>query len=308
MSPIGNIAKPETGAETLVRARERAALIPDLLIEARRVSNTVISGWHGRRKRGIGENFWQFRPYLAGDTSARIDWRRSARDDHLYLRDHEWEAAHTVWLWADNSPSMLYKSESAMVAKQSRALVLVLALAEILSRTGERVGWPGLTRPITARNAAERLATELSLHNAKAGFPDTQGVQRFSDLVLISDFLDPIEETLARIDQIAKRGTRGHLVHIVDPAEEYFPYRGRTEFSDPETGERLTSGRAENLADQYKRLFAARIETLRERTTRLGWSHIVHHTDKPASTALVALHSRMTGDPGYFGASKSGGQ
>jgi hypothetical protein len=28
----------------------RAALVPDLLVEARRIVNTVIAGWHGRRK------------------------------------------------------------------------------------------------------------------------------------------------------------------------------------------------------------------------------------------------------------------
>ena len=93
------------------RARRlRASLVPDLLVEARRIVNTVIAGWHGRRRRGIGENFWQFRPYVEGEAMSRIDWRRSARDDHTYVRDREWEAAHTVWLWADPSPSMLYKS------------------------------------------------------------------------------------------------------------------------------------------------------------------------------------------------------
>ena len=124
----------------------------------KRIANTVISGWHGRRKRGIGENFWQFRPYIDGESLSRIDWRRSARDDHTYVRDREWEAAHTIWLWADLSPSMMYKSKGATVSKESRALVLMLALAEILARSGERIGWPGVMDPFSARNAAERLA------------------------------------------------------------------------------------------------------------------------------------------------------
>ena len=143
--------------------------MPDLLVEARRIVNTVIAGWHGRRKRGIGENFWQFRPYVDGEAMSRIDWRRSARDDHTYVRDREWEAAHTVWLWADPSPSMLYKSTGATVSKESRALVLILALAELLSRSGERIAWPGLTDPFTARNGAERLAAHLIARRRPAG-------------------------------------------------------------------------------------------------------------------------------------------
>ena len=107
---IGNLAPRYTGADILARSRARAALIPDLLVEAGRVANNVFSGWHGRRKRGIGENFWQFRHYVHGETMAAIDWRRSARDDQLYVRDREWQAAHTIWLWVDESPSMLCQS------------------------------------------------------------------------------------------------------------------------------------------------------------------------------------------------------
>ena len=112
MARIGEVQAPAATRDALARGRLRASLVPDLLVEARRIVNTVIAGWHGRRKRGIGENFWQFRPYVEGDSS-RIDWRRSARDDHTYVRDREWEAAHTVWLWADPSPSMLYTQVGA---------------------------------------------------------------------------------------------------------------------------------------------------------------------------------------------------
>ena len=174
MSAIGESVAPVVTRDALARARLRASLVPDLLVEARRVVNTVIAGWHGRRKRGIGENFWQFRPYVEGEAVSRIDWRRSARDDHTYIRDREWEAAHTVWLWADPSPSMLYKSQSATVSKESRALVLILALAELLSRSGERIAWPGLTDQFTARNGAERLAlgsTDRLDFSAKARWP-----------------------------------------------------------------------------------------------------------------------------------------
>ncbi|MEC9343798.1 MAG: DUF58 domain-containing protein, partial [Pseudomonadota bacterium] len=111
----------------MARARARASLMPDLLVEAHRVANNVFAGWHGRRKRGVGEDFWQFRHYVTGENMAAIDWRRSARDDSLYVRDREWQATHMVWLWADESPSMLFKSETALVAKQSRALVLAFA-------------------------------------------------------------------------------------------------------------------------------------------------------------------------------------
>jgi uncharacterized protein (DUF58 family) len=298
MALIGEATAPATTSDALARGRSQAALVPYLLVEARRVVNTVIAGWHGRRKRGIGENFWQFRPYVEGDAISRIDWRRSARDDHTYIRDREWEAAHTVWLWADNSPSMLFKSATAQVSKESRALVLILALAELLSRSGERIAWPGLTDPFTSRNGAERLASHLLHAPQRPARPDLDPVRRFSDIVLVGDFLDPVEETRAWLEVLAERGARAHLVEIADPAEESFPYAGRTEFRDPETGVRLTAGRAEMLREDYAQLYKARREELSRWATRLGWSYTVNHTDRPASEALVRVHLALTADAG----------
>jgi uncharacterized protein (DUF58 family) len=301
MAPVGEAIAPVAPRDALARARLRASLVPDLLVEARRVVNTVIAGWHGRRRRGIGENFWQFRPYVEGETVARIDWRRSARDDHTYIREREWEAAHTVWLWADPSPSMLYQSRAASVSKESRALVLALALAELLSRGGERIAWPGLTDPFTARNGAERIAGRLAHASALAPRPDLAGVRRFSDVVIASDFLDPPDEIRDWLDPLARRGVRAHLIEVADPAEESFPYAGRTEFRDPETGERLVAGRAETLQDEYRHHYQARRAELAAWCRRLGWSYTFNHTDHPASEALVKVHLAM-GEPGSYGA------
>lgn len=296
MARIGEATAPVEVQDALVRARTRASFVPDLLVEARRVVNNVIAGWHGRRRRGIGENFWQFRPYVEGEAVARIDWRRSARDDHIYVRDREWEAAHTVWLWADRSPSMLFRSSLAEVSKESRALVLVLALAELLSRSGERIAWPGLSDPFAARNGAERLAQYVAHAEKVPARPDLAPVRRFSDVVIASDFLGEPEETMAWLDRLVRIGARAHLIEVADPAEETFPYSGRTEFHDPETGERLTAGRAETFGEDYRRLYLARRETLARWCKKLGWSYTVNHTDRLASEALIRVHTAMTAE------------
>src|SRR5579872_6564915 len=109
-----------------------AAAMPRLILESRRVAATIIHGLHGRRRAGPGENFWQYRRFLSGEPARRVDWRRSARDDHLYVREQEWEAAHTVWIWADRSPSMVFTSQLAQESKLDRTLVIAFALAEVL--------------------------------------------------------------------------------------------------------------------------------------------------------------------------------
>ncbi len=298
MSAIGAIVRRETSQDTLARARARAALIPDLMIEARMVASNVFAGWHGRRKRGIGEDFWQFRPYVAGENMAAIDWRRSARDEHIYVRDREWQATHTIWLWVDESPSMLYKSTLASVAKQSRSLVIAFALAELLARSGERIGWLGLTAPVLSRHAAERLGEALLKAPPQTSLPSPQHVRAHSDLVLMSDFLGDIDELGEKLRRLARQGARGHLVQVVDPAELVFPYSGHVEFADPESGRKLSMGNARSIRVDYEALFARHVESVRSLASAIGWTHTLHRTDRLASQALSALHVHMTGFAG----------
>ena len=296
---IGTVQDKLTSHEVLARARARAALIPDLLIEAQQIANTVTSGWHGRRRRGSGDSFWQFRPYDQSESLSRIDWRRSARDDSIYVRDQEWESAHTAWVWADSSPSMLYKSDTSEVSKQSRALVLALAMTEVLAKSGERVGWPGVTNALSHRNACERIAAQLmATKQDTTTLPLADQMRTRSEAIVFSDFLQPIEDTLDWINTLSQRGVRGSIVQIIDPAEESFPFAGRTEFRDPETNSKFTFGRAESVAEDYKNLFSARKEELANQCRKLGWNYIAHHTDTLASKALVSLHMKLTGDAG----------
>ena len=272
-----------------------AAAMPRLVVAARRAAQTVVHGLHGRRRAGTGENFWQFRRFSAGEARTRIDWRRSARDEHLYVREQEWEAAHTVWIWIDRSQSMAYRSSLAQASKLERAVTLGLALADILVRGGERVGLLGLTRPTSSRNAVDRLAEALvAAPRDENGLPAaTAPIARLSEAVLIGDLLAPSEQVAATVADLAARGGRGHLVSIADPVEETFPFAGRTEFRDPDGAFRLTAGRAEDYRADYERRLARHRAEVTEAGRRRGWSALLHRTDRPATEALLALHSRL---------------
>jgi uncharacterized protein (DUF58 family) len=189
-----------------------------------------------------------------------------------------------MWLWADLSASMDFRSRLGAATKRDRALVLLLALTELLAAAGE-------SDPILARNSAERIAQFLA--HATPRKPDTRILRRFTDVALFGDFLDPLPETEAMLDAVVKSGARAHLIQVVDPIEETFPYTGRTEFLDPETGTRHVVGRAE----QYRADYQARLAALRERLTlicrRLDWTFLVHRTDRPATEPLLALHARL---------------
>ena len=305
----GASKKPERRDGSNLPALERDAhsiadRLPDLLLEADRISSTVAHGIHGRRRAGPGETFWQFRQYGPLDSATLIDWRRSASSDLLYVREREWEAAHTLWLWPDLSESMNFKSHLSPVTKRDRALVLMLATAELLVRSGERVGLMGVTVPMANRKAATKLAEAIAMNPKVAALseslPPELRIARFSSAILFSDFLDPIDKIRARIETIASAGVTGHIVQVLDPAEETLPYQGRTEFFGMEGDERWIADRAESLRERYQQKFASHRAELFEFTTRLGWSMMVHHTDRPASEPLLSLMMHLEGKDGGY--------
>jgi uncharacterized protein (DUF58 family) len=279
-------------------ARTLAETLPRLILEARRIAATVIHGLHGRKRAGPGENFWQYRRFIWGEPARRVDWRRSARDDHLYVREQEWEAAHTVWIWPDRSPSMTFKSRLALEPKLDRTLVVSFALAEVLVHAGERVGIPGLMRPTGSRNVLDKIANAI-VHDVteRPSLPQAFAPSSLSEVVLVSDFWAPIADIRKTIAQLSSSGAHGHTVQIVDPAEETFPYSGRIEFVEPEGGESITAGRAEAWRAEYEQLVARHRAEIRADTDKIGWSFAIHRTDRPATELLLALHARMSAPP-----------
>ncbi|MDB5485959.1 MAG: hypothetical protein JWR73_3154 [Tardiphaga sp.] len=275
-------------------SRSLADSLPRLVLEARRIAANVIHGLHGRRRAGAGESFWQYRRFVSGEPSQNVDWRRSARDDHLYVREQEWEAAHTVWLWPDRSASMAFASKGARDSKLERALIVTFALAELLVAGGERVGVPGLMNPTASRGVIDKMAQAM-LHEsaARASLPPSFVPSALAEIVVLSDFWSPIPEISSTLAGLSASGAHGTLVQVVDPAEETFPYSGRTEFVEPESGEVVTAGRAERWAADYVNRVAAHREAIRAETSKLGWMFSTHTTSRSAAELLLFLHSGL---------------
>jgi uncharacterized protein (DUF58 family) len=270
-----------------------SATLPPLLVQADRLAASVSLGVHGRRRTGSGESFWQFRRYRAPDAVTAIDWRQSARSQHLFVREREWEAAQTVWLWRDGGPNMDFTSARNGVTKKARSELLLLALAGLLVRGGERVGyWAGGDPAAASRLSLSRIARRLTGEKVAPAEPPPAPVSRGAQLVWFGDFLDPATE--AAMTRLSRAGIDGHLVRIVDPAEEEFPYHGRTRF-EVARQESEIFGRAERLQSAYRARFRAHGEMIAAAASRLGWSSTVHRTDQAPQSALIALYGAIGG-------------
>jgi uncharacterized protein (DUF58 family) len=280
------------------RAEALASRLPPLLVAAERVAATVAQGVHGRRRVGQGDSFWQFRRFVAGDPINRVDWRQSAKSGQSaphgwFVRETEWEAAQTVCLWRDSSPSMHWR-RGGSVDKYERATLLTLALAALLLRGGERIlpMMPG-ARPVAGRFGLERFAADLASGTDDAGLPPDMAIPRHATAVLIGDFLSPLADIQATVGRLAATPVRGFLLQVLDPAEAALPYQGRVRFRGLENDGEALIPRVESIRDDYAHALQAQQAGLSAICAAAGFGFGVHLTDRSPEAALLSLYTAL---------------
>ncbi|MBL8908696.1 MAG: DUF58 domain-containing protein [Rhizobiales bacterium] len=279
------------------RAEHVSRALPPLLVEAQRIAATVILGVHGRKRSGPGETFWQYRPYAFGDSTQRIDWHKSARSDRTYIRENEWEAANTLWVWPSPSASMRFQSHLSQTTKRDRAQLIALAMANLAVRAHERVAVLGSPfAPGHSRTTLLRMASWLLEQDAPSGLPIDVRIPRYSTVLMLGDFLEKPETIAASLSTLAAAGVSGHLVQVVDPSEETLPYAGRIEFRGMTGRDVFLAGKTENLREAYQQKFQEQRAAIRDLALRLNWTFTVHRTDAPPLALLLALHALIGGE------------
>ena len=283
------------------RAEELAAGLPPLLVAADRVAATVSQGVHGRRRVGQGETFWQFRQYHHGDSVQQIDWRQSAKTQSVFVRQTEWEAAQCVWIWRDASLSMGYRSRRRLPLKSERADLLVLALASLLIRGGEYVSLLGAEiGPATGRSALNQMALTIEHGQlSQTSLPPLQRVPRYARIVLFSDFFTSLDDIKAALEPYASGGVRGHLIQILDPAEEKLPFQGRVRFVGMENEGDVLLGRVEGVRENYGQTLENHRKGLDALVRSAGWTLITHRTDRPPESMLMSLYLLLSQSMGF---------
>lgn len=280
-------------ADLRAEAEALGQSLPALLAQAEHLAATVMLGEHGRRRAGLGDEFWQYRPADAGDPVRMVDWRRSARSDSHFVREREWQAAQSVTLWVDGARSMRFTGDPARGTKAERARLLALALAVLLLRGGERVGMA--EPPRAGRGQVMRLVRDLTDTAAEYGAPEVGGMVAHGRAVFLSDFLGGIAGVETALAYAADRGVRGVLMQVLDPAEEDFPFDGRTIFESMGGGVRFETQRAGDLRGRYLARLAERKDRLAALARAVGWQYSCFHTGEGAQPALLWAYRALEG-------------
>ncbi|EPX81665.1 DUF58 domain-containing protein [Litoreibacter arenae] len=296
MSQLSPNDPATTPASLRHRAEAHASAFPALLAQADHLASTVLLGEHGRKRAGMGDEFWQYRPSQHGDGVRDIDWRRSGRSDATFVRQKEWQAAQSVMLWVDDAMSMSFTGGKDRPTKGHRARVIAMALCVLLNKGGERFGLADRgTPPRRGEAQLTRIAGHLMNAQGEAdyGTPNARILPAGSRAVFISDFLGDPSKVAEALTSATDRGVRGALLQVLDPDEEAFPYDGRTVFESMSGAIKFETLKANSLRDAYLERLAARKAQLQDLARKTGWRYMCHHTNDPAAKALLWLYQSL---------------
>ncbi|WP_206338655.1 DUF58 domain-containing protein [Formicincola oecophyllae] len=306
--PSKGVSAPQ--GVTPPHATEEPIALPLLLLEAEQLSKQLTAGPHGKRQKGDGEAFWQFRPYQAGEPAQNIDWRQSARlaggmsgQGAFVVRQREAENTSRLQLWVDCSPSMNWRSAETLPLKSTVALKGALVLGSAALRAGERVKggsglWLGGTGSAPPR-LLERLGQDLRQatppSNSQANQPNAAFWAGQGARLLVSDFMIG-DQAFAQLLQQAQRAPgKVTFLCVLDPAERALPWQGTTRMLSLEEGqageESLLLPSVEQEAAAYQALMKRHLADQAAQAKAAGVQFVIQSTALPLLPALLKVQA-----------------
>jgi len=279
-----------------LKAEELSSQISSLYIKADRIANTIWEGFHNRNKDGVGDNFWQFRKYEYGDPAHLIDWKKTAKSNETFIQEKELQTLQNFFIWRDTSESMNYSSLDKINTKLYRANLLTLALTIILSKSGENIALNGINSKLFKGKEAISFVSNQITEKVKGNYksiPNLNDIKNNSYVILIGDFLNSIKDTEKTIKELSNRGINGIIIHILDPAEITFPFKGRINFNGLEDEKGILIGKAESVRSDYKKTIKRHIEKLTKLTNSYSWKYFLDISDLEPTVTLNKIYNLL---------------
>lgn len=273
----------------LNRALEESAGLDDLIVQAEKIAHNITPGTHHQKRSGGGEYFWQFREYNTQDQAQSIDWRQSAKNDTLYVRQNEWQTPQSLLFWCQNNRGMKFRSNRKLRYKIEEAMIICLSLAMLAEQAEEYI------RPLYK---TERFSAPLVPHlgqflykDNKDELPDAAkiNVQKNSSTILCGDFLAPIEQIQTSLHQLKAQKSYGLLIQVLDPAEIDLPYSGRVVFQQADGDGRQLINHVGSIRDSYKDRINKHIERIKSECQKIGFDYILHITSSDTRNLIMQI-------------------
>jgi hypothetical protein len=258
---------PELGESTPVQSRNELKVSTRALSQLNRLrlnASRYLPG-HGvglrsSTRRKPASEFREHRMYVPGDDVRFVDWKASARQEHIFIKQGEYQKDINIYILLDCSASMGWGNPP----KSACALSMAAALGYSALAHGDRLMIVPFFGEVRGMDETAKAAAHLGPINGKGQFPGlinylnslnfrgtldiSQAVRHFSRriavgsgiVLLISDLLsdDPYNESKigAALEYLPMPTWNVRIFHLLHPEELTPTLHGEYEFLDIETG------------------------------------------------------------------------
>lgn len=278
-------------------------------IIARWVVDGFMTGLHRSPRKGFSVEFAEYRPYLPGDDLRHVDWKIAARADRLVVKQFEEETNLRATVVLDVSRSMAWSGaqlgtagrvrEAAGLTKLAYAEIVAASLSLILLRQRDAVGlvrfdervrtaipprarqghWRRLVASLDDPGAGRASSAPVALEQA------ARLLERRGMVVLISDLLMDVDDTVRALRGLRAAGHDVTVLHVMDPDERDLPVQGEMLFVDPESDLEVPATVGDVRA-AYRETVGEVLDEWRRRLGAAGVGYEVIATDAPFGVPL----------------------
>jgi uncharacterized protein (DUF58 family) len=287
---------------------EIASGLGSMELVARFVVEGFITGLHKSPYHGFSVEFAEHRPYLPGDAIRNIDWKLFGRTDRHYVKQFEEETNLRAHIIVDASRSMNYTSDQKRITKYKYATMLAAALAYLLQRQQDAVGlglfdeelrvfMPARLKQSYLREMLRVLQTTEPSHATRTQSALRRVAERLNRrglVIVISDFLDDIEEILMPLRLMQHAGHEVIAFQVLDPAERTLDLNSAdATIVDLETGQQLRT-QPYQMQASYQKSVNEFLTNLKDSLLSEGIDYLLLETTTPFDRALLEyLHKRQ---------------
>jgi uncharacterized protein (DUF58 family) len=285
---------------------EVIARLGRLEIRAHHIVEGIMSGLHRSPYFGQSIEFLQHRQYVPGDDLRHVDWKVWAKQDRLYVKQYEEDTNLRCTLLVDASASMAYGGGA--MTKYEYAATAAAALALLLLRQQDAVSCltfaDQVRQKVPLRTSRSHLTTILQALDtgepqAKTGLGDVlraaaETYPRRGMMVLLSDLLADVDETLKGLRMLRQRGHDVLVLHVMDDDELDFPFTGPARFEGLESDVHLRCN-PRALREAYLASLDTFLGSIRRGCAADGVQYALIRSSDPFDVALLTLLSRRVG-------------
>jgi uncharacterized protein (DUF58 family) len=256
-----------------------------------------VAGKHRSPHRGSSVEFAEYRKYVPGDDTRRLDWKAYARSDRFYIKEFEADTNLRAYFVVDASGSMNFSGHGESKVEYARRIAA--SLSYLLVNQGDAAGLSLCTEKLHLEIPPSRRAAHLQriFETLKELRPDgetglvpalhqiAEKIAQRAFVVILSDLFTDTDGLADALQHLRYRKHDISVFHLMDPQEIKFDFERPHRFVDMEDGTALIV-EPSLVAEEYQTALGEFMKNVRDKCHDANADYQLVPTDTPLEPLL----------------------